>query len=152
MSPASPAANSPDAGTGQTWFKVWEDAPTFDTSTRQLTFPSTSKSRIWPLRFFTPDTWLLGMTEFTFTIPPSLPSGQYLVRGEQVSEPRCPHTCCLTIRIGESCAYTCGRSLSTWHLPTEVPNSTSAAHKLTSSTVGAARPALWFPSPACTPE
>jgi len=67
MTPASPAANSPEAGTGQTWFKVWQDAPTFDASTRQLTFPSTS------------------MTQFTFTIPPSLPSGQYLIRGEQIA-------------------------------------------------------------------
>ena len=24
MSPASPAANSEEAGTGQTWFKIWE--------------------------------------------------------------------------------------------------------------------------------
>ncbi|KAF8578768.1 lytic polysaccharide monooxygenase [Ramaria rubella] len=65
MTPASPAANSPDAGTGQTWFKVWEDAPVY--SNGALTFPSET------------------MTQFTFTIPPSLPSGQYLVRGEQIA-------------------------------------------------------------------
>ncbi|KAI0792333.1 glycoside hydrolase family 61 protein D [Abortiporus biennis] len=67
MSKADPAANSPEAGTGQTWFKVWEDAPTFSSSTRQLTFPSTT------------------MTQFTFTIPSSLPSGQYLIRAEQIA-------------------------------------------------------------------
>ncbi|KAK7681395.1 hypothetical protein QCA50_015487 [Cerrena zonata] len=65
MSKADPAANSEEAGTGQTWFKVWEDAPTFGNG--QLTFPSTS------------------MTDFTFTIPKSLPSGQYLIRGEQIA-------------------------------------------------------------------
>jgi len=67
MSKASPAANSPQAGTGQTWFKIWEDAPVFSSSTRQLTFPSTSE------------------TSFTFTIPKSTPSGQYLIRAEQIA-------------------------------------------------------------------
>ncbi|KAI0656931.1 glycoside hydrolase [Cubamyces menziesii] len=65
MSPASPAANSPEAGTGQTWFKIWEDPPVFENG--QLVFPSTS------------------ISEITFTIPKSLPSGQYLVRGEQIA-------------------------------------------------------------------
>ncbi|KAI0090399.1 glycoside hydrolase [Irpex rosettiformis] len=65
MSEASPAANSPEAGTAQTWFKVYEQTPTF--ANGQLTFPSTSQ------------------TQFTFTIPQSLPSGQYLVRAEQIA-------------------------------------------------------------------
>ncbi|KAI0631024.1 glycoside hydrolase [Trametes polyzona] len=65
MSPASPAANSPEAGTGKTWFKIWEDPPVFENG--QLVFPSTS------------------INEITFTIPKSLPSGQYLVRGEQIA-------------------------------------------------------------------
>lgn len=33
MTQASPAANSEDAGTGQTWFKIWEALPTFVPST-----------------------------------------------------------------------------------------------------------------------
>ena len=33
MTPASPAANSEEAGTGQTWFKIWEALPTFVPST-----------------------------------------------------------------------------------------------------------------------
>ena len=40
MSKADPSAASEQAGTGQTWFKVWEDAPKLEN--RQLTFPSTS--------------------------------------------------------------------------------------------------------------
>ncbi|THH29747.1 hypothetical protein EUX98_g4437 [Antrodiella citrinella] len=67
MTPAVPAANSEAAGTGQTWFKIWQDAPVFDASSRALTFPSTTED------------------QFTFTIPASLPSGQYLVRGEQIA-------------------------------------------------------------------
>ncbi|EJF57368.1 hypothetical protein DICSQDRAFT_149825 [Dichomitus squalens LYAD-421 SS1] len=65
MSPASPAANSPEAGTGQTWFKVWEDLPTFENG--QLSFP------------------LETSDQFTFTIPKNLPSGQYLIRAEQIA-------------------------------------------------------------------
>ena len=41
MSPASPAANSPEAGTGQTWFKVWEDPPVYENGA--LTFPLESE-------------------------------------------------------------------------------------------------------------
>lgn len=65
MSLASPAANSEEAGTGQTWFKVWQDAPVFTNG--ELVFPSET------------------MDQFTFTIPKSLPSGQYLIRGEQIA-------------------------------------------------------------------
>ncbi|KIJ36282.1 lytic polysaccharide monooxygenase [Sphaerobolus stellatus SS14] len=64
MSAASPAANSPNAGTGQTWFKVWQKLPTVNGS--QLTSDTT-------------------ITQFTFTIPKSLPSGPYLIRGEQAA-------------------------------------------------------------------
>jgi len=64
MSAASPAANSPDAGTGQTWFKIYEETPTF--ANGQLTFPATQQ-------------------QVTFTIPESLPSGQYLLRVEQIA-------------------------------------------------------------------
>lgn len=42
MAKASPAANSPAAGTGQTWFKVWEDAPVYKNGA--LVFPSQSAS------------------------------------------------------------------------------------------------------------
>lgn len=43
MSQASPAANSPEAGTGQTWFKVFEMPPVFENGA--LTFPSESRSK-----------------------------------------------------------------------------------------------------------
>ena len=36
MSAASPAANSPEAGTGQTWFKIYEEKPQFENG--QLVF------------------------------------------------------------------------------------------------------------------
>ncbi|KAF7791648.1 hypothetical protein EIP86_002669 [Pleurotus ostreatoroseus] len=65
MTPASPAANSPEAGTGQTWFKIFEQKPTY--ANGQLTFPSTTEQQV------------------TFTIPKSLPSGQYLMRVEQIA-------------------------------------------------------------------
>ncbi|KIJ36537.1 lytic polysaccharide monooxygenase [Sphaerobolus stellatus SS14] len=64
MSPATPAANSPNAGTGNTWFKVWQKLPTVDGST--LTSDTTDST-------------------FTFTIPKNLPSGPYLIRGEQIA-------------------------------------------------------------------
>ena len=41
MSPASPAANSPEAGTEQTWFKIYEQSPTYENG--ELVFPSTSE-------------------------------------------------------------------------------------------------------------
>ncbi|KAJ3484843.1 hypothetical protein NLI96_g5357 [Meripilus lineatus] len=65
MAKASPAANSPAAGTGQTWFKVWEDAPVYKNGA--LVFPSQT------------------MDSFTFTVPKSLPNGQYLIRAEQIA-------------------------------------------------------------------
>lgn len=46
MSKADPAANSPEAGTGKTWFKVYEQKPTF--ANGQLTFPSTCESTLSP--------------------------------------------------------------------------------------------------------
>ncbi|KZT35888.1 glycoside hydrolase family 61 protein D [Sistotremastrum suecicum HHB10207 ss-3] len=66
MTPAVPAANSEAAGTGKTWFKIWEWSPTWSKSTG-LVFAS---ENIW---------------QFNFTIPKSLPSGQYLIRGEQIA-------------------------------------------------------------------
>ncbi|KAH9913794.1 glycoside hydrolase, partial [Epithele typhae] len=65
MSAASPAANSPSAGTGKTWFKIWEDAPVYKNGA--LTFPSQTIDQI------------------TFTIPKNTPSGQYLIRAEQIA-------------------------------------------------------------------
>ncbi|ESK95699.1 glycoside hydrolase family 61 protein [Moniliophthora roreri MCA 2997] len=59
------AADSADAGKGATWFKIWEWSPTY--SDGMLTFESE------------------GITEFTFTIPASVPNGQYLLRGEQIA-------------------------------------------------------------------
>jgi hypothetical protein len=84
MAKASNAASS-SAGTDKSWFKskrgpcylllirscntpaVYQNIPTYSSSTRQLTFPSTSLSTI------------------SFTIPKNVPSGQYLVRAEQVA-------------------------------------------------------------------
>jgi len=66
MTPASPAANSPEAGTGSTWFKIWEWSPTYSPTTG-LVFDSEN------------------IVEFNFTIPKNLPSGQYLLRGEQIA-------------------------------------------------------------------
>ncbi|KAI0696825.1 glycosyl hydrolase family 61-domain-containing protein [Cytidiella melzeri] len=65
MSKATPAANSPQAGTGQTWFKVYEIPPVY--SDGQLSFPSEN------------------VQSFTFTVPKSLPSGQYLARVEHIA-------------------------------------------------------------------
>ncbi|EKM57537.1 glycoside hydrolase family 61 protein [Phanerochaete carnosa HHB-10118-sp] len=67
LSQASPAANSPEAGTEQTWFKVYQQTPVFDAATHQLNFPSETQQ------------------SFTFTLPESLPSGQYLARVEQIA-------------------------------------------------------------------
>ncbi|KAJ3556048.1 hypothetical protein NM688_g2240 [Phlebia brevispora] len=65
MSKASPAANSESAGSGQTWFKVYELPPVY--SNGQLSFPSET------------------LSSFTFTLPASIPSGQYLVRAEHIA-------------------------------------------------------------------
>ena len=47
MSAASPAANSDSAATGQTWFKIWQDTPTFTPGTNgqpgTLNFPLESQ-------------------------------------------------------------------------------------------------------------
>ncbi|KAF8998052.1 hypothetical protein BDZ89DRAFT_1028476 [Hymenopellis radicata] len=66
MTPASPSANSTSAGLGKTWFKIWEWSPSWSASTG-LVFDS------------------LNINQFTFTIPKNVPSGQYLLRGEQIA-------------------------------------------------------------------
>ncbi|KAF9453132.1 lytic polysaccharide monooxygenase [Macrolepiota fuliginosa MF-IS2] len=66
LTPASPAANSNDAGLGKTWFKIWEWSPSWSASTG-LVFDSEN------------------IQQFTFTIPKNVPSGQYLLRGEQIA-------------------------------------------------------------------
>ncbi|KAI0347161.1 hypothetical protein BDW22DRAFT_1425225 [Trametopsis cervina] len=66
MTPATPAANSEQAGTGSTWFKIWEWAPRWTPSTG-LIFDSENIQAV------------------NFTIPKSLPSGQYLIRVEQIA-------------------------------------------------------------------
>ena len=88
MSKAAPAANSASAGTAQTWFKVYEQAPTY--ANGQLTFPSTcmSPSRSPGCLMLTgplPQSCNTAQTSFTFPLPKSLPSGQYLVRVEQIA-------------------------------------------------------------------
>ncbi|KAG8908001.1 DNA repair protein rad2 [Tulasnella sp. 403] len=65
MALATPTANTESAGSGAVWFKVYEEVPTYSKSTG-LTFPPQKQT-------------------FTFTIPKSLPSGQYLVRIEQIA-------------------------------------------------------------------
>ncbi|KAG9013515.1 hypothetical protein FRB94_002109 [Tulasnella sp. JGI-2019a] len=68
MSPVTPAAtaNLETAATGKTWFKVWEDAPTW-TAAGGFVFPSQT------------------ITTFGFTVPKTVPNGQYLVRFEQIA-------------------------------------------------------------------
>lgn len=68
MSPVTPAATATleTAGTGKTWFKVWQDPPTW----------TKAGGFLWPSE---------SMTQFGFTIPKTLPSGQYLVRFEQIA-------------------------------------------------------------------
>ncbi|KAJ3732320.1 glycoside hydrolase [Lentinula guzmanii] len=66
MSPAVPAANSDNAGLDSTWFKIWEANPQYSAETG-MTFPTQNE------------------VQFTFTIPESTPSGQYLLRGEQIA-------------------------------------------------------------------
>ncbi|KAH7093817.1 glycoside hydrolase [Auriculariales sp. MPI-PUGE-AT-0066] len=63
---ASPSANSSAACTGSSWFKIWEWSPSYSASTG-LVFDSQN------------------INQFTFTIPKSTPSGQYLLRGEQIA-------------------------------------------------------------------
>ncbi|GJE85229.1 glycoside hydrolase family 61 protein [Phanerochaete sordida] len=65
LSKATPEANSVQAGTAQTWFKVYEQKPVYENGA--LVFPSTTQQ------------------SFTFTLPKSLPSGQYLARVEQIA-------------------------------------------------------------------
>lgn len=67
LTPASPAANSEEAGTGKTWFKIYEWPPVYDASSNSLNFP--------------PQT----IDTFNVTIPAALPSGQYLIRFEQIA-------------------------------------------------------------------
>jgi hypothetical protein len=82
---ATSNAASSSACTGANWFKgtrhvlparytaahssctVYENPPVYSSSSHSLTFPSTS------------------MTTISFTIPKSVPSGQYLVRAEQAA-------------------------------------------------------------------
>ncbi|KAL1733491.1 glycoside hydrolase [Schizophyllum commune] len=61
LTPADPSADSNQAGLGETWFKIWEWSPSFSPDTG-LVFDSEN------------------IVEFNFTIPKSVPSGQYLLR------------------------------------------------------------------------
>ncbi|KAG9048614.1 hypothetical protein FS837_012389 [Tulasnella sp. UAMH 9824] len=66
MSAASPSANTESAGSGKTWFKIWEWAPKWSKTTG-LVFDSAN------------------IVQFTFTIPKNTPNGQYLLRAEQIA-------------------------------------------------------------------
>ncbi|KAI5896241.1 uncharacterized protein SCHCODRAFT_01290255 [Schizophyllum commune H4-8] len=66
LTPADPSADSNEAGLGETWFKIWEWSPSFSPDTG-LVFDSEN------------------IVDFNFTIPKSVPSGQYLLRGEQIA-------------------------------------------------------------------
>lgn len=66
LSVASPAANSPSAATGATWFKIWEWAPRWTKETG-LIFDS------------------VNLNAVNFTIPKATPSGQYLLRVEHIA-------------------------------------------------------------------
>lgn len=92
MSKADPAANSNLAGTGQTWFKVYEMPPVYKNGA--LTFPSESTSVCCindesSLRIACPT----DIQQFTFPLPKTIPNGQYLVRVEHVR--RVWLVCCL---------------------------------------------------------
>jgi len=65
LSAANPV-NTEAAGTGQTWFKIWQDPPVWSKSSG-FTFPSQT------------------ITSFTLTLPSELPSGTYLIRFEQIA-------------------------------------------------------------------
>lgn len=67
MSPATPTAGTETAGSGSTWFKIWEAAPVYEGSSVLYVFPSQTASTI------------------TFTIPNDTPSGDYLIRVEQIA-------------------------------------------------------------------
>ncbi|TFY62518.1 hypothetical protein EVJ58_g3822 [Rhodofomes roseus] len=71
MSAAGPAADAESASLGQTWFKIWENTPSYTPGVNGQ--PGT-------LNFNFEDS-----NQITFRIPPSLPSGQYLIRGEQIA-------------------------------------------------------------------
>jgi hypothetical protein len=66
LSLASPTANTESAGSGATWFKIWDWAPTYSASTG-LVFDSENINQV------------------TFKIPSQVPSGQYLLRIEQIA-------------------------------------------------------------------
>jgi hypothetical protein len=85
MSKASPAANSPSAGTGASWFKIYQDTPQYVASSHSLTFPSTSTFALAlpPCAVYLQQP--IAASTITFTIPKSLPSGQYLIRTEQIA-------------------------------------------------------------------
>ncbi|KAL0960588.1 hypothetical protein HGRIS_005622 [Hohenbuehelia grisea] len=66
LTPASPAANSPSAGSGQTWFKIWELSPTW-TASGGYVFASQNTQSV------------------SFNLPKSLKNGQYLLRIEHIA-------------------------------------------------------------------
>ncbi|KIY74315.1 lytic polysaccharide monooxygenase [Cylindrobasidium torrendii FP15055 ss-10] len=66
LSTAVPSADSESAGLGSTWFKIWEWSPSYAADTG-LVFDSEN------------------IQEFNFTIPAGVPSGQYLLRAEQIA-------------------------------------------------------------------
>jgi hypothetical protein len=65
MAAANPV-NTESAGSGSSWFKIWEWAPTWSKSTG-LVFASENAVQV------------------NFTIPKSTPSGTYLLRLEQIA-------------------------------------------------------------------
>jgi len=67
MTAASPAANSESAGTGSTWFKIWEQSPVYNKTTYVLDFP------------------IINVDTVAVPIPKSIPNGQYLIRFEQIA-------------------------------------------------------------------
>jgi hypothetical protein len=84
------AANSPSAGSGAVWFKIWDWAPKYSKTTG-LVFDTIGMSS-FPTRIV--DTWISsdpcppaggGITTLNFNIPKSVPSGQYLMRVEHIA-------------------------------------------------------------------
>ena len=71
------------AGDGDIWFKVFEMPPVVQNG--QLTFPSESMSCLSGSSSGSSHD-IVDLQSFTFPIPKSLPSGQYLIRVEHVRD------------------------------------------------------------------
>jgi hypothetical protein len=83
MAAANPVA-SESAGSGASWFKIWEWAPTVSALSISTTFASAHDEIQW-----SKSTGLVfaseNIVQVNFTIPKATPSGTYLLRVEQIA-------------------------------------------------------------------